>query len=206
MQALPSVFCPSTTYIAAIISQPNAVIYTGETYQKQTLRNRCTLLTANGVADFSIPVQKYAHPTPPTSEILISEHGGWRHRLDQTLLSSYGTAPFWEHYAEEIRALIYDDSEETLVGYNNRWLTFICHVLGVPTPPSSKVLSDGVVFKPEYGDTRFVSKTPMPRYWQVFEQRFGFTSSLSALDLILCEGPYARSEELWPDSFRNTDR
>lgn len=196
MIALPSLFCPSTVYIQTLVKHPKAIVYTGEVYQKQTLRNRCTLMTANGPTDFSIPVKKYTYPTPPTAEILLSEHGAWRHRLEQTLRSAYRSAPFWGHYEEQLLGLIYNENTLTLTGYNELWLEFICRVLDIAAPSSVIQLPTGADFRPEYGDPSFPSSVTMPRYWQVFEEKYGFISSVSALDLVLCEGPYAQATAL----------
>ncbi len=196
MIALPSLFCPSTAYMQIICDFPDTVIYIGETYQKQTLRNRCTLMTANGQVDFTFPVMKYDYPTPPSNKILISEHGAWRHRLEYTLRSAYKVAPFWDHYEAKILDLIYNRSFQTLVDYNKAWMNFICEVLDLSSPAHVTDLPREAEFHPEYGETTFPKTVKMKRYWQVFEERYGFTSSLSALDLILCEGPYAQRTAL----------
>ena len=192
MILLPSCFCPSVGYLSLLAaSEGGAGIYTGERYQKQTLRNRALFLTAGGVTPFTVPVAKYGYPAPPASEILISEHGAWRHRLEQTLRSGYGAAPFWDHYEEEIMTLIWDKEHTRLVDYNHLWLALLCGKWDIPVPDlmekKPETTGEGdLVLSPET-----LAALPMKRYWQVFEAEQGFVPGLSALDLLLCEGPYA---------------
>lgn len=162
----------------------------GERYRKQTLRNRALLASPSGKVSFSIPVEKFGYPLPPVSEIRISEHGDWRHKLDHALKSAYGTTPFWSHYEEELRSLIFDESEKSLVGYNALWLDWLCRKWSLPKTVCFDRPDEigGACFT---ASLEALSQLPMKRYWQVFEAKVGFISGLSSLDLLLSEGPYA---------------
>lgn len=158
-----------------------------EPYRKQTLRNRALLMTAGGIESFTVPVAKFGYPPPPVSEITISEHGDWRHKLEHALRSGYGMAPFWDHFESEIRALIFDRRDTSLAGFNAKWLYWLCAKWDL-VPPSP-------VYSVGEGTRRFtleaLAAAPGERYWQIFEEKYGFTPGLSALDLLLSEGPYA---------------
>ena len=190
MIILPTSFCPSVGYLALIAAAEDkgetVSIDHGEQYQKQTLRNRAVFMTASGLAPFTIPVAKYGYPAPPVSEILISEHGDWRHKLKHALRSGYGTSPFWVQYEREIRSLTFDDESTVLIEYNLRWLRWMMSKWGLETE---------IAFGSEEQGDRYtleeLSKADGGRYWQVFETRYGYISGLSSLDLLLCEGPYA---------------
>lgn len=189
MILLPSSFCPSVGYLA-LISAADAGevgIDLREPYRKQTLRNRTLLMTAGGVEPFTVPVEKFGYPPPPISEISISEHGDWRRKLEHALRSGYGLAPFWAHYEDEIHALIFDNRDTSLVGYNAKWLHWLCRQWDLMPPPAVTVSRENAPVV----TLEALSAVPQERYWQVFEEKYGFTPGLSALDLLLSEGPYA---------------
>ena len=213
MKSLPTAFLPDIKYLAMIARGEVFSVELGERWQKQSFRNRAHLCTAQGSTIFSLPVRKVSHPYPPTAEVMLSEHGSWRHRLAQLLRSNYSSTPFWIHYEEKMMALIAEDSSELLCRYNHQWLHFLCRAWGLQTPPlmigsqpfegssvdsSSSLPSSHVLLESEVGqlpplDYSFAeisdSLTSVPRYWQVFEQEIGFTPHLSALDLLLNQGP-----------------
>ena len=185
MTLLPTAFCPSVAYLSLIASDEAVAVSVGEKYRKQTPRNRALFLTAAGGASFSIPVLHYDHPAPPTALIRLSEHGDWRQKLLHLLRSAYGTAPFWDHYESPIRDLIFDDSVPELARYNHLWLSLLCRAWDLPLPSLDPD-------PPAAGLVSFESLAarPVRRHHQVFDHKFGFTAGLSALDLLLNEGPY----------------
>lgn len=189
MISLPTSFLPNTHYLRLIAQGEVEAIYVGEQYTKQSYRNRTELLTANGRESFTIPVQKIGYPSPLTSDILISEHGDWRHKLWQLLRSSYQSSPYWEHYCDCIEQLL-RNPEPRLTTYNHQWLSLLCTIWGFDIPPLSSVVGD---FHPELIEPSYLNNLPQPpRYWQVFEKRHGYQPHLSSLDLLLNLGPEGR--------------
>ena len=190
MILLTSSFCPSVAFVSLFAAKGGGevVIEESERYVKQTLRNRALFMTASGPQAFTIPVKRYGYPAPPLSEILISEHGDWRHKLEHMLRSGYGTAPFWEHYEESLRELIFDETKRSLAEYNRLWLEWLLKQWDLPLPLGREEIPGESVRRFESEE---LAEVPLGRYWQVFEGREGFKSGLSALDLLLCEGPYA---------------
>lgn len=190
MKALPSCFLPSIPYILEITNGAS-LIYTSERYIKQTFRNRCILLSANGPTLFTLPVEKYTSPAPVISEIKVSEHGNWRHRLAYHLKSTYRTAPFWDHYQDPVEKLIWDTSSPSLIHYNHLWLSFICAEWDIPIPALTSDLSEDTLFNDSIAEKESLASFSQPRYWQLFENKNGYLSGLSSIDLLLHEGPYA---------------
>lgn len=189
MITLPTAFLPNTHYFRLIAHGEVEAIYVGERYTKQTFRNRAEFFSANGRDSFTIPVQKVGYPSPPTSEVMISEHGDWRHKFWQLLRSSYHSSPYWVHYCDRIEQLVYH-MEPRLVEYNHLWLSLLCSIWEFDTPPLTEVECN---FHPEIIDPSHISLLPSPnRYWQVFEERHGFQPYLSSIDLLLNLGPEGR--------------
>ena len=81
------------------------IIDADEHWQKQTERNRCIIATANGTQMLSVPitVPDYAQKPVSTKDILISDHGNWRHLHWNALASAYGMSPFFDYYADDIQ-------------------------------------------------------------------------------------------------------
>ena len=187
MILLPTSFCPTVGYLSVIAQNEGEVaVNLSEPYRKQTLRNRALFMTDSGITPFTIPVAKYPNPAPSVSEILISEHGDWRHKLEHTLRSGYGGTPFWEHYEPEILALIHNRETANLTEYNALWLSWLCNKWEL-TPPT---LLPGETTATSLS-LEELAGLPFPPYWQIFQEKRGFTNGLSALDLLLSEGPYA---------------
>lgn len=187
---LPTAFMPSVAYMRYIAHADEICIYTGESYRKQSYRNRADLMTPNGRASISIPVEKYDYPPPATSTICLSEHGEWRERHLRTIESCYGSSPFLEHFIDDIKGLLaLDRGDESLVSYNHRWLAFFCDHLDLNLPTLTDTLPADALFMSEVCARDY---TPDPaqfeRYWQVYEGRRGFVPNLSVLDLLLNTG------------------
>lgn len=187
---LPTAFLPSVAYMRYIAHADEVYIYTGESYRKQTYRNRADLMTPNGRASMSIPVEKYDYPPPTTSTIHLSEHGEWRERHLRTIESSYGSSPFLEHFIDDIKGLLTLDYEhETLISYNHRWLAFLCEHLDLKLPSLTDTLPVDAVFVSEVCARDYEPESSrFERYWQVYEERWGFVPNLSVLDLLLNTG------------------
>lgn len=186
---IPTAFIPNIYYLSLVTQHKVDGIYVGEIYQKQTFRNRVEVFTSNGREHFTIPVQKIGYPSPQTSEVSISEHGNWRNKLLQLLKSSYQGTPYWVHYQEAIERLIYC-KEPDLVAYNQQWLSMLCDLFGIDSPPLVYTDND---FHPEAIDPTYIDTLSKPkRYWQVFESRFGFQPWLSSIDLLLNLGPESK--------------
>lgn len=190
MLALPSLFAPRISYVRLLLRHPDAVIYVGEQYTKQTLRNRTYLLTPQGVTAFTIPVAKIGYPSPPTSEVFVAEHDRWRHRLEEALRSTYRSTPFWQFYEEEVMRLCRFGQGGRLVDLNWEWLHFILSEWRIPDPVMTEN-GEGLDFHSEVAQSGETSPR-YPRYWQVFEETTGFVSNLSALDLLFHLGPEGR--------------
>lgn len=189
MLLLPTAFIPNIHYVSMLLSK-ECGIYIGEQYQKQSYRNRTDLLSANGVVSVSIPIQKIGYPSPPTSSVQISMHDNWQHRLEHLLISNYTNSPYWFHYSPDILELIHEASKGSLVEYNHKWLGMICRAWNITLPELVLERSEHDLFLPEVISPEYQKDLPVPkRYWQVFEQKFGFTPFLSCLDLLLNLGP-----------------
>lgn len=169
-----------------------------ENYVKQTARNRCEIATANGKQTLSVPVS-----IPPSfkgmgrgcsiREVLVSEHGNWRHQHWEALKSAYGMSPFFDYYQDDIRPFFDEEvfkanNWQRLFDYNLAIMRKMLDLIGVkkeikltslpPTPPQG-------------GRVVHVPVNVPVHYYQTFQRRHGFIPGLSILDLLFNEGPEA---------------
>lgn len=188
---LPSSFLPNSYYLKLIAEGRVDSIYIGEKFQKQTFRNRTELLTIRGRENITLPVAKVGFPYPVIANVVVSEHGDWRHKIWQFLKTNYQASPYWIYYSDDIYHIL-GNQENSLVAYNHLWLHFLCDSLELTLPSLSNQEGD---FHPEVITPEYLSSLPTPRrYWQVYEHELSFQPYLSSLDLLLNLGPEAR---LW---------
>ena len=187
--------CLSTTYFGLVqwyqkLHRYDQVVIDGEErFQKQTYRNRCLIATTQGVQALTVPV---VHDSKSSiSDVLISDHGNWRHLHWQALQSAYGDSAFFEYYEDDLRPFFKENNWERLVDYNDAICRKVCELLDIQPSivhQSSQDCSDfRLVINPKHPleDSEF-----MPRkYYQVYQQKHGFLSNLSILDLLFNMGP-----------------
>ena len=186
---------PSIVYIEAC-----------ENYQKQSYRNRCRFYAANGVQDLNIPVvhEGGTHKLP-ISEIRIDWSKAWLQQHERAIISAYRTSAYFEYYMDEFFA-IYAEKPERLIDLNTSLLRFLLDKTGIAadirfTSKYSReaVVNDGqdiiccsdlreTIHPKRPNDILSTLKLEKP-YFQVFAQKHGFRSDLSAIDLLFNEGP-----------------
>lgn len=81
-----------------------------EAFQKQTIRNRCVIMTSQGLQKLSIPVVGSSSHHQLMADTLISDHGNWRHQHWQSMQTAYGNAPFFEYYQDYLRPFFLDET------------------------------------------------------------------------------------------------
>lgn len=191
----------STAYLAPIeyyskLLQGDVFIEQHENYIKQTYRNRCTILSANGPMVLSIPIESSGGKKCPIREVRIAEHGNWRHLHWNALISAYNSTPFFEYYQDDFKPF-YEKEYKYLFDFNEELQNLICQLIGIET--------SGISYTNEFHldivgeDYRSKISPKIDRkladlyfdsipYYQVFDQRFGFTENLSILDLLFNMG------------------
>jgi hypothetical protein len=163
-----------------------------DNFIKQTYRNRCIIATTNGVQALTVPIEKYDGLKCQMRDIRISDHGNWRHLHWNALMSAYGESPFFEFYADDIRPF-FERRWDYLFDFNMEITQKMCELLDVIPHilPTDEYCND------EIDDFRDAirPKHPLPdadfqlrRYYQVYEQKYGFLPNLSILDLLFNEG------------------
>jgi hypothetical protein len=171
-----------------------------ETFPKQTIRNRCYILSANGVLMLSVPLEsRKNHDT--TSDIKISYRNNWKLIHRRAIETAYKKSPFFEFYCDVIFAEL-EKPHEYLTGLNIGLTSLLATLLKTNlrysfTEKYSPEKNSETDFRKLFSYKTFEKRTHDiangKAYQQVFVEKFGFVSGLSVLDLLFNLGPQAET-------------
>ncbi len=166
-----------------------------EHYQKGGYRNRCLLAGPNGIQRLSIPLQKGKHQSLPIQEVRLSYNENWPLNSWRGIQTAYGSAPFFIHYADDIREVLMA-RHERLWDLNIAALRTSFRLLRWTDRLQIKETTDYQKTKEGSSDWRDrispkQACKDIPAYPQVFADKHGFIPDLSILDLLFCMGPSA---------------
>lgn len=178
----------------------DCVIDTHEHYQKQSYRNRCDIMTANGVAPLVIQTVKGRNfDKNSMAETRIDYSKRWQHQHWQAIVSAYRNSPYFDFYAEAFEPF-YTRRYDLLVDFNKELLETVMKLLGstvelqfsdcyVESATGIEDWRNGISPKERLrvDDPEFKSI----EYWQVFGDKHPFADNLSVIDLLFCEGTNA---------------
>lgn len=182
-------YLPSVAYLSAFVKAEKPVIDIGEFFEKQTLRTRTEILTANGRLQLFIPVAKAVHPKVAISEMKLSYTENWQRKHEQAIISAYKNAPYFEHYADDFLALL-QSKQESLTQFNLDFLNWILEAF--QQEAFSYSISETYVERGEEADFRtHIPPFEAKPYKQVFSYKFPFEGNLSCIDLLFNKGPEA---------------
>jgi len=190
-------YIPSLEYFCAILPYDEIVLEGYEHFVKQTYRNRCRVNTAHGIKILTVPLINRKGKIL-TKDVKIQTGKEWRNVHWRTIESAYRKAPFFDHYSDELKKILFI-GHEYLIDLNRDLLSFCLRQMEI-----QKIISASVSYKKERqentSDVRNViidKKTFDTRnhyrvhaYYQVFGNEF--VPDLSFIDLLFCEGPGTR--------------
>lgn len=186
----PLYLAPLPLYVQLYNS--SAILFdAGSPYVKQTYRSRAVIATENGKLDLTIPVV-HDGGSIAMRDVRISEHGNWRHRHWNAIVSAYRKSPFFDYYADDF-AHFYEERDGFLMDFNLRLHNTVCELLGVER--ETRIIDSTA--EETLNDMRHIAEPKAleksncctGEYYQVFAQRNGFIPNLSIADLLFNMGP-----------------
>jgi hypothetical protein len=186
-------YFPSVAHFVAMINADNIVFEVCDNYQKQTYRNRTSIYGANGKLDLNIPVVYSQKNRQLYKDVKIFNTENWQLQHLKSLESAYRTSPFFEFYIDDLMPLFTMETD-TVMDFNFKCLDLIFECLQIPFQYS---VTEHYDLQPTSTDGRLLanSRKEIPQkfksYTQVFDDKHGFLSNLSILDLLFNEGPNA---------------
>jgi hypothetical protein len=189
---LPLCCFPNVAWFSAYCQAEHVVIDLGEHFIKQSYRNRFELLGSHGRLMCTVRVHGQKGIKTPTHQITIV-NDEWRRLVLGGLTAGYARSPYFDEYRHDIETLL-THRYPKLVDLGTDALHFLMQAMGIAQ--KHEFSEQYVDADAETLDLRMNFKTlrtgdHFAPYPQVFEDRFGFTPNLSALDLVLNTGPEA---------------
>jgi len=190
---LSTAYLPPAFYFSLIQDAETVSIEREENYIKQTFRNRCRILSANGILNLSVPVTRGDRLKMPVKDIRIDWSKRWQQVHLGAITSAYGRSPFFLFYAENLLSII-RKKHRFLIDLNHELLMECLTILNI-----NKCINYTSSFEPpvhDPGDYRYSISPgkgpgfPSVPYIQVFGKG-GFVPGLSIIDLIFNLGPDA---------------
>jgi hypothetical protein len=198
---LPTSYLPPVAYFAIAVSSEKAIIECHETYPRQTLRNRCCILAANGPLRLSIPVRG-SDVRQKTGEKAVSRHSNWQIHHWRSICSAYNKAPFFIYYRDMLEPMYQKPFSGLLMDWNSSLIKLIAEEMGVVlqmeyTGEYLHTAAGVHDYRMHFDAGRAMPGMPegliVPPYYQVFEHKYGFIPNLSIVDLLFNMGPDASS-------------
>lgn len=192
----------STAYLAPIQYYSKLVNFSPvwieyqEHFPKQTYRNRCHIYGANGLLALSIPLKKHKEKTV-TRDIKISYDSQWQKIHWKSIESAYRCSPFFEFYEDRLTPYYQKKNVSYLIDFNEALQTTILDILKVIVKleytefylKESLEKKDYRMFITPKQMNNIDSEFKLLPYIQVFQDKHGFISNLSIIDLLFNQGP-----------------
>lgn len=187
----PTSYFPPVFYLEQLLKYDAVLIEGHEHFSKQTYRNRCCILNANGVQTLSVPL-KQTHQKIKTSQVNISFNQNWKLNHWRSIESAYNRSAYFEFYRDELSSLFYAH-ETNLLEFNTKILKWILSQLKtkIAIKYTTAYAGDAIFnLDSKYAanftvnDDTFVKKYP-----QVFSYKNNFNAGLSCIDLLFNCGP-----------------
>lgn len=191
-----SCYLPSIVFFKHWIVADECVIDVNEHFVKQTFRNRCTILGADGKLDLVVPIHK-RNSKQLMKEVKISCDENWKKIHWKSIESAYRSSPYFEFYEDEFYSFYHDKDHELLIDFNLDLMKLMLKLLKTTSEFNLSVSYieqevDVVDFRTEISPkNKSLSRLNQPEYIQVFSDKLGFQKNLSIIDLLFNEGPNA---------------
>ncbi len=190
---LSTAYWPSLAYLKQVVKADAVVIEQHEHYSKQTYRNRCAILSANGRLRLSIPIQKKSGTKQAIRDVEICYREKWQHQHWKAIESAYKNSPYFEFFEADIKPF-YQSDFQFLLTYNTQQLDLLLKLLRLQKTVTFTETYQAQT-EPTNVDLRSLVTTEtvteewlLKPYQQTFSDKLNFVAGLSSLDALFNVG------------------
>lgn len=190
----PTLFAPIIQYVA-LANAEQVIFEVEDNYQKQTYRNRYFIYGANGKQMLNVPIVHLKNGgKTKTKNIQIDDSFSWQKLHIKTLDSAYSSSPFYEFYKDDIIPL-FQKKHKYLLDLNFEAISILNGCLDLDykinkTNEFQKVIESKKDFR-SLANAKDKQEYSLKKYMQVFNDKHGYLSNLSILDLLFNESTNA---------------
>lgn len=192
---LPIVYLGNINYYSVLLkNKDNVLLDKHEHYVKQSYHNRAEIYGANGKLTLIVPLEK-RNKRMAIKDVNISYDEAWQKTHWKSFISAYRSSPYFEFYEHEFSPFYLDKKYNSLFELNIELQKVILNILNINFnfnyTQEYTVLEGEDYRKTIHPKIKPLEEYPKDTYIQVFEDKEGYISNLSILDLIFNEGPNA---------------
>ena len=183
-------YLPPIDYLLEMKDADVVFVEAHENYQKQTYRNRATILTGNGLHDLIIPVER--SNTKLIKEIRIDNSVAWQRNHWKTIESAYNNSPYFLYYRDFFEPFFLK-KQIFLFDFNLDLLHLLRKLFSITNPFSLTETFETEQKNVEDFRDFFLPKNRIFRqkkieYLQVFAEKFDFVKNLACFDYLFTTG------------------
>src|SRR5690606_10151277 len=183
-------YFPNLAHSALMVKAQDVWFEVWDNYDKQTYRNRCYIYGDNGIQNLSIPVFYTQKNRQLYSSVEIANTSNWQDVHWKSIESAYRSSPFFEFYEDELRPL-FETKYDLLLDFNKACLEVVKSCLQLEFTCKETSAFEKQTKLEDFRKLVNIN-TPVKSfesYTHVSDEKHGFLSNLSILDLLFNEGP-----------------
>ncbi|MBL1409322.1 WbqC family protein [Sphingobacterium faecale] len=189
-------YLPPVSYFHAIAQNTGTILLDQhEHFPKQTYRSRTHIATANGILDLMIPIQHGRKEHVAMKEVKISYDHDWQRLHWASIQTAYRSSAYFEYYEDEF-APFYERQFEFLFDFNREQLELMLRLLKIQREIqcTDRYVKnyEGLDFRTSIHPKKASLYANPKVYYQVFEEKTGFQSNVSIIDLLFNQGPQSK--------------
>lgn len=186
---LPVSYFGNIEYWIEVLKHESVELEVHETFIKQSLRNKCEIIGANGLIALTVPVIGRSKGFK-TKDVLLDFTENWPSKHLHSIQSAYGHSAFYEYYADDIQ-LFFETTKKcthllelSLLSIN--LIRKILHIKQVFSLSTEFNIAENNELRTHFKSGK--KQTNYTPYYQTFSERLSFEPNLCILDLIFSTG------------------